>query len=323
MKLLVVIVNYRTADLTVACLRSLRAELAGIPDARAVVVDNDSQDGSAERITTAIESEGWGAWASLIRSSRNGGFAYGNNVVIRPIMKSDDSPTFVHLLNPDTEIRPGAIRSLLEFLEANPEVGIAGSLLEALDGRIHTSAYRFYSFFSELDDALHLGIVSKLLRRWWIVPPLSGGRQRVEWVCGASMMIRREVFETAGYFDEQYFLYYEEADFCLQAHRAGWQCYFVPESRVVHVLSAATNVLTGERRRPAYWFESRKHYFVKNHGCLYAFLASVAWVLGFSIWRLRCTIQRRPLTDPPHLLRDFIRFTFFGRKTRIAWERVS
>jgi hypothetical protein len=86
----------------------------------------------------------------------------------------------------------------------------------------------------------------------------------------------------------------------------------------VHVLSAATKVLTGERRRPPYWFESRKHYFVKNHGRVYAFLSSLVWALGYATWRLRRLIQRKPDTDPPHLLWDFVRFTFFDRKGWVA-----
>jgi len=323
MKLLVVVVNYRTSDLAIDCLRSLEAELTGLPGACAVVVDNDSGDGSAERIEAAIASEGWSSWVSLVRSPHNGGFAYGNNLALRPALQSGDPPEFVHLLNPDAMVRPGAIRTLIRFLEANPEVGIAGSFLEAPDGREYPAAFRFFSLWSEFDQGLRLGLVSKLLRRWGISPALTGGNQQVDWVCGASMMIRREVFEMVGYFDERYFLYYEEADFCLQAHRAGWQCYFVPESRAVHVLSAATQVLTGQRRRPRYWFDSRKHYLIKNHGRFYALFGSVMWALGFSFWRLRRIIQRKPDTDPPHLLRDFIRFTFFDSKGWIASGRAS
>lgn len=317
MRLLVIIVNYCTPDLTIECLRSLESEIAEIPGARVAVVDNASADSSADRIEAAIAMEQWEGWVSLCRAPRNGGFAYGNNLAIRRVMEGEDPPEFIHLLNPDTVIRSGALQRLLAFMDARPRAGIAGSLLETPDGGVHPNAFRFYSIGSEFEGAVSLRVVSRLLARWRIAIPLSGGSQEVDWVCGASMMIRRDVFATAGYFDEDYFLYYEEADFCLQANRQGWECWYVPESRVVHVLSAASQVLRGEERRAPYWFESRRHYFCKNHGAPIAFGANVVWVLGFSFWKIRCFIQRRPAHSPPHMLRDFLRFSFIDRKKRI------
>jgi hypothetical protein len=322
MKLLVVTVNYRTAELTLGCLRSLRAEVEAIPGCRVVVVDNDSRDGSAERIDAEIAREGWSSWVSLLPSPRNGGFAYGNNLAIRRALASGDPPELVYLLNPDTIVRPGAVRELLAFAEEHPQAGILGGRLETLDGEARPSAFRFYSIFSELDEAVSLGLLSRILRRWRIAPPLTGGPQRVEWVCGASMLIRREVFETAGLFDEDYFLYFEEADFALQAHRKGWECWYVPASRVMHVLSAATQVLEGRNRRPWYWFQSRNHYFRKNHGELYRLLANVIWTLGFASWRVRRIVQRKPDPDPPHLLRDFVRFSFFDGARRSGQRQL-
>jgi GT2 family glycosyltransferase len=318
MKLLVVIVNFRTPCLVIDCLASLEAEIAAIPGARVVVVDNASGDDSAEKIEVAIRSRNWGAWASLLRAERNGGFAYGNNLAIRPAMSGDDPPEFVHLLNPDTVVIPGAIRSLLAFLEENPTAGIAGSRLEAEDGRMHPNGFRFYSILSEFEHAVSLRIVSRLLQRWSISIPLSGDEQQVDWVCGASMMIRKAVLESAGYFDERYFLYYEEADFCLQAYRAGWACWYIPKSRVIHVLSAATQALSGTKRRPPYWFESRRHYLVKNHGSLYTFVASLTWTLGYAFWTLRRRVQKNPAQSTPYMLGDFLRYSFFDRKPPAA-----
>jgi hypothetical protein len=233
-------------------------------------------------------------------------------------MEGDDPPEFVHLLNPDTLVKPGAIQSLLAFLEANPSAGIAGSRLETADGGLHPNGFRFYSIPSEFENAASLRIVSRLLRRWTISVPLSGDEQQVDWVCGASMMIRKAVLESAGYFDEGYFLYYEEADFCLQAQRTGWTCWYIPRSRVEHVLSAASEVLAGSKRRPAYWFESRRRYFSKNHGDLYAFAAGFAWTLGYLINAALRTVLRRPARTPPNMLGDFLRYSFCDRKSPAA-----
>src|SRR4051812_23729177 len=110
MKLLVVIVNYRTASLAIDCLRSLAPELAEIDDrVRVVVTDNASGDDSVPRLQKAIDENNWSAWTSVLPLPTNGGFAYGNNMGIRPGLEGDDKPDYVLLLNPDTLIRPGAV----------------------------------------------------------------------------------------------------------------------------------------------------------------------------------------------------------------------
>src|SRR5438067_2372603 len=125
MRVLCVIVNYRTAGLVIDCLRSLAAELPAVAGTRVVVTDNLSGDDSVAKISAAIESNGWGEWAQLMALPKNGGFAYGNNEGIRPFLNGADKPDFVWLLNPDTIVRPGGLVKLLEFLEKNPKIGIA------------------------------------------------------------------------------------------------------------------------------------------------------------------------------------------------------
>ena len=310
MKLLIVIVNYRTADLTVDCLRSLDEELKGLGDVHVVVTDNQSGDGSPQRIKQAIEDHQWGKWAKLMPLDRNGGFAYGNNEAIRPALAGDHPPDYVLLLNPDTIVRPGGVRILVEFMKQNPDVGIAGSRLEDPDGTPQRSAFRFHSLASELDNGLRLGFVSKLLQNKCIAPPVRDQTHQTDWVAGASMIVRREVFDCIGLMDEDYFMYYEEVDFCLRAKRSDWPCYYVPDSHVVHLVGQASGVTVKNvrpKRRPDYWFNSRRHYFLKNHGWLYTLLADLVRTLAFATYRVRRFIQRKPDTDPPKLLTDFIR----------------
>jgi len=244
----------------------------------------------------------------------NGGFASGNNAAIRPALEASDppSPDYVLLLNPDTIVRPGAVSALLEFMASHPEAGIAGSRLEDPDGTQQHSRYRFYSLWSELESALRIGLVTRLLRDRIVAPPLVDTAHPIDWVAGASMIVRRAVFEDIGLLDPGYFLYFEETDFCLRARRAGWTCWYVPRSRVVHLVGRSTGVTSTReppRRRPRYWFESRRRYFVKGHGRLYALVVDGAWLLGHSLWRARRIVQGKPDTDPPHLLWDFLRFS--------------
>lgn len=320
MSILIVIVNYRTADLTVDCLRSLDDELQSLPDARVVVTDNQSGDDSPQQIQHAIEQNNWSRWATLMPLERNGGFAYGNNQAIQPALESDNPPQFILLLNPDTVVRPGAVTRLIQFMHDNPKAGIAGSRLEDPDGTPQRSAFRFPSTRSELDDGMRLGIVSKLLRNKSVAPPVRDDTHQTDWVAGASMIVRREVFNDAGLMDEGYFMYYEEVDFCLQANRAGWPCWYVPESRVVHLVGQASGVTVQNvkpKRRPDYWFDSRRRYFVKNHGRLHALLTDAVWAAAFATYRLRRCIQRKPDTDPPKLLYDFIRHSVLLKGAKV------
>jgi N-acetylglucosaminyl-diphospho-decaprenol L-rhamnosyltransferase len=311
MRLLIVIVNYRTADLVVDCLRSLAPEIANLAGgARVVVTDNCSGDDSLQRVGGAIETNGWSAWASLVPLLRNGGFAYGNNEAIRPALASNDPPQHVLLLNPDTVIRPGAVATLLEFMDQHKDVGIAGSRLEDPDGTPQVSAFRFHGLVSEFENGIRLGLVTRVLAKFVVGQPVRQDACRTDWVAGASMIIRAEVFRDAGLLDEKYFMYFEEVDFCRAARRKGWPCWYVPASRVVHLVGSATQLSDGRkhrRRRPTWWFDARRRYFVKNHGALYAALADLMFVCGYSLWRLRRAIQRKDDTDPPKLLSDTIR----------------
>jgi GT2 family glycosyltransferase len=311
---LVVIVNYRTADLAIDCLRSLEGEVRAVGGARAVVVDNASGDGSAETIGAAIDGRGWSGWATLLPLATNDGFGAGNNAAIGPALASRDPPPpdFVLILNPDTVVLPGALTALVGFLQAHPEVGIAGSRLEDPDGTPQHSRFRFHSVWSELDSGLKLGLVTRLLRKRTVAAGIVDHDSPSDWVAGASMMVRREVFADVGLFDTGYFLYYEEADFCLNARRAGWACWTVHASRVMHYSGRSTGLTgtTGPRaRRPRYWFASRHRYFRKNHGRLYALCAGAAWCSGYVLWRIRRVLQGKPDNDPPYMLWDFLRFT--------------
>ncbi|HTF88537.1 MAG TPA: glycosyltransferase family 2 protein [Planctomycetota bacterium] len=313
-RLLVVIVNYRTPGLVIDCLRSLEPEVRALGSTRVVVVDNGSADGSAARIAEAIASRRWGTWASLMPLDHNGGFSYGNNAAIRPALASADRepPDYVLLLNSDTRVYEGALGALVEFMDERPGVGIAGSRLENPDGSDQNSRFRFHSVWSELDSGLRVGVVTRLLHEHVVTHARAEGPQPADWVAGASMIVRTQVFRDIGLLDEGYFLYYEEVDFCLNARRAGWSCWYVPTSSVVHLVGRSTGVTTMNepaRRRPRYWFESRRRYFAKNHGRAYALCADIAWASGFALWRVRRILQGKPDQDPPHMLWDFVRHT--------------
>lgn len=313
----VVIVNFRTAGLTIECLESMEEELQKLSAVRVWVVENGSGDDSAQKLSAAIQDRGWQSWAKLIVLDKNRGFSGGNNVAIKQALESQPRSDFVLLLNPDTLVRPGAFSALLQFMEQNPRAGIAGSRLENLDGSVQVSAFRFPTWLGEFEMAFRTTLTTRLLDKWVVAPPQIEKVHRTQWVCGASMLIRRQVFEQIGILDGAYFMYFEEVDFCLRAAKQGWECWYVPESRVVHLVGQSSGVTTRTRkRRPRYWFDARRHFFIKNYGYLRTWLANILWAGGYGIYRIGAFIRHAPpLEDPIWLWWDFIRFNFApGRK---------
>ena len=307
--LTIVIVNYRTGGLTIDCLASIVADPSLPTHVRVMVVDGVSGDGSNELIGSAIAANGWGDRIALVDLPKNGGFAYGNNKAIEAADARWGRARAYLLLNPDTIVRPGAIGALTDFLGAHPEVGIAGSSLEDPDGTQQACSFRFPSPFSEFESQARFGPITRMLLRWRIVLPVSRSPTRADWVSGASMLVRREVFDAIGWLDEEYFLYYEELDFCRRAVESSWECWTVPQSRVVHLCGQATGISAKgakAKRRPAYWFNSRNRYFLKHHGHWGKAVADLAWICGQAIWHVRQAVQPRTNHDPPFLVRDFL-----------------
>ena len=218
-------------------------------------------------------------------------------------------------------VRPGALATLITFLETHPEVGIAGSRLVDADGMPEWSAFRFHSVLGELENGAQLGLLSKVLAPWVLSPPAPPVASPCDWASGACLLIRRRVFETVGLLDENYFMYFEEADFCRRARHAGWTCWYVPEAQVTHLAGQSSGV-TGRqakgKRRPRYWFEARRYYFLKHLGPVRTLLANLAWSLGFLSFRIRQRLQRKNDTMPAFLLRDFIHYNFLPLKRRSA-----
>lgn len=316
---LVTIVSYRTADLSIDALAALAPEVVARGDTYVVVVDNGSGDGSVERIAAAIAARGFGGWCTVIAEA-NGGFAAGNNNGLRHYRRAfgragEDAPIpeFVWLLNPDTVPQPGAIGGLVDFMRAHPDVGIAGGRCCWPDGRVRHSMFRFHSPRRELMAAIGFGPMTQLLGGDTVSMGVADQPMRVDWVSGSSLMIRRDVIETIGMMDEGYFLYFEETDYCARAADAGFACWSVPESRIIHIAGQSTGV-TGTagraNRRPLYWFESRGRLFLSRYGAARTHLANLAWILGFPIGRLLAALRRRPRSEPPFFWWDFLRAAY-------------
>lgn len=320
MKLLVVVLNYRITDLTVECLRALEMQRDGSTDFRVVVCENGTGPAAVRQLQDAFDANHWHEWVSLRAVYPNLGFTGGNNIVIREALTGACPPEYFLLLNADAFVRPRAILELTRFMDCHPRVGICGPRVENLDGTWQCSPFRQLSIVTELDRGFRLGILTRLLSRWTVTPPIPASPAPADWVSGSSMVIRREVIEQIGPLDEGLYTYFDDPDFCLNARHAGWQVWYVPTSRVGHLGGQSTGIgQIAQRpgRRPAYWFLARRRYFLKNFGPAYAALADAAFLLGFAAWRVRRRIQRKPDVDPPHMLWDSLRHSVFCTGFRV------
>ncbi len=312
-RVLTVILNFRTPEMTLRVTEAALREMDGLEGA-ITVVDNNSGDGSYETLLKEVQQRGWSR-VRVLESGHNGGYGAGNNFGARQGLPDGSAPDYVYILNPDAFPQAGAIRVLVDYMQAHPQVGFAGSRLHGEDGVFHQSAFRFPSIFSEFESAAATGPISRLLQRHIVALPEYREPQTVDWMAGASLMLRQEVFEQTGGFDERFFLYFEETDLCLRAQRAGWLAVYLPQSRVMHIGSVSTGMKTW-KRMPPYWFDSRLWYFTKNHGALYAATATVAYVAGGAISGFRQLVGNRNTGQPQHFLGDLV-----SHALRCAWHR--
>ncbi len=301
---LTIVLNYKTAQMTLEAAAAARVAMQDL-QGEIVIVDNDSQDGSFDTMRAHVAAEGWDR-VRVIQSGVNGGYGAGNNVGIKAGLSDGSRPDFVYILNSDAFPAPDAIKVLYDYLQAHPQVGFAGSYIHGDDGGQHTTTFRFPSLFSEIEGAINFGPVTRLLKSYRV--PVEGvdATRPVDWLAGASVMMRQDVLDQIGLFDETFFLYFEETDLCRRARKAGHEIVYVRESEVMHLGSVSTGMKDWSKV-PGYWFDSRFHYFTKNHGRFYTGFATLMHLICGSLNWLRCKLTGRKIGTAPGFLRDLAR----------------
>lgn len=266
----VIIISYNTRQMTLDCLRALEADLKDAP-AEIWVVDNASRDGSAEAIRAAFPQ------VRLIENPRNAGFGAANNLALRQA-----EGEFLLLLNSDAFVHPGAVAALAQYLRAHPRVGLVGPRLLNRDGSVQQSCYRYPSPLRAWME--NLGIASLLSRH-----PVFGDYRRwahetersVEWVIGACLLVRREAYEQAGGFDEDFFMYQEETDWQRRLRDGGWEIAFTSAAQVTHLGGASG--AAEQSRINAHFFDSLDYYTRKHHGLRGLVSLRLAMIVGAAL----------------------------------------
>lgn len=306
MKVAAIIVNYRTPEMTARAVDALLPEMERAGSFHVYVVDNDSGDGSFAQLQEEARQRGWPPRVTVLQSVRNGGYGYGINLAVEKAFSLEGRPDYLYVLNSDAFPDRGSVARLIAFMDSHPDAGIAGSLVHGTDGATQGCAFRFPTVWSELESTAGVGAISRVLSPHVVSMPPPVTDVQVDWVSGTSMVIRLKAMEQVGLFDESFFLYFEEIDYCRRLRRAGWKIYYVTDAPITHIGCVSTGMLDLTRRMPRYWFDSRHAYFMKHHGRAYALAADGAWLVGHVVGRFKRILVRRGPPSRPAMLGDFV-----------------
>jgi GT2 family glycosyltransferase len=251
MHLSILIINWNTRDLLRQCLDSIYSKFDR-ERFEIIVVDNASTDGSPGMVRGQFPR------VVLIENPANVGFARANNQAIQR-----SSGRYVLLLNSDTIVQPGALNSLLDFMEAHAEAGCVGARLLNPDGSLQYSCSPAPTLLREFLRLFHLPGVRPdgyyPMISWDLHQP-----HEVDVLLGACLLLRREALDHVGWLDESYFMYSEEVDLCYRLRNGGWRLFWVPQARIVHFGGQSTRQASTEMFLRLY--EAKLIYFRKNHG---------------------------------------------------------
>ena len=264
----IVIVNFNTADLLKKCLLSIYRFASGL-EYEVIVVDNASQDGSVALVKAGFKD------VVLIENKRNSGFAAANNQAIRMAQGKA-----VLLLNSDTELMDNSVKTLLDFLFSRPTIGACGGLL-LFPGGARQWSYGFYPslgrmFWITLSSLLR---ICRGRKPTAVIPDPQEAAHPVEYIVGADLMVKKEVLDHVGLLDESFFAYCEETDLCRRITEAGYEIWYVPESRIVHRVEGSFK--KGPEDRLRIYYSSLFRYLKKNEGSF--FLAKMFLMAKFCV----------------------------------------
>lgn len=261
-KLVVIVVNWNTGELLARCLRSLQSlPERGLID-EVIVVDNASTDRSLVKAQVVVGEGINKPRVRFIKQHANAGFARANNIAMESVLHRIDSETHVLLLNPDTEVKAGALAGMTRVLEQDSMVSIVGPRLLNSDGSGQLSVRSFPTLGVFIFMFLKLNRIWPQAKRWrrYIRDDFDYGRQaEVDQVKGAAFMIRGTLIKSVGLLDEKFWVWFEEVDYCQRVKERGGRIVYTPEAQVIHQGAASFNQLVGFQRSLP-WLASCLHY---------------------------------------------------------------
>jgi N-acetylglucosaminyl-diphospho-decaprenol L-rhamnosyltransferase len=276
MDISIVIVSWNVCDLLRRCLLSVNSQQSTVNSqeplplftvhrslfTEVIVVDNASSDNTVEMLRAEFPD------VRVIANTENAGFTHANNQALAVAQGH-----CLFLLNPDTELRAGALQTLYDYAETHPRVGIIGPQLFYGDGTRQPSRRRFPTVVTAFLESTKLQQWfphHRVLTRYYMLDTRDDETQEVDWVNGSAMFVQRAVYDQIGGFDEEFFMYSEELDWCYRAKRAGWQIVYLPTAQVTHYEGKSSGQTVAAR--DIHFHSSKIRFFRKYHG---AFVAEI------------------------------------------------
>lgn len=233
--LLIVILNYNTKELLRDCLRSIEKAKTDGFRFEVIIVDNGSTDGSPQMV------KGQFLKIKLIASKKNLGFAAGNNLGIR-----QNKGRYILFLNPDTIVMPNTFGEMIKFMDAHPDAGAATSKIELPNGKLDEACHR--GFPTPWNAFCHFSGLEKIFPKSRLFAGYSLGWlplnkiHEIDSGVGAFLTVRREAGEQVAWWDEDYFWYGEDLDFCYRIKEKGWKIYYVPRAKIIHYKGVSAGI---------------------------------------------------------------------------------
>lgn len=227
MTLSCIILNHNLKYLPRLCIEAIKRSKVDFPY-EIIVVDNNSHDESVEYLQQMHDA----GEIRLVRAGMNGGYAKGNNLGAKHAKGK-----YLLVLNPDVSVEPGALQKMVDFMEAHPKIGVLGPQLFFFNGKIQDSCREFMrptDLIAKRTFLRHLPFFKKRVANYLMAHTDRSVTQEVDLVTGACIMSPRLAFEKVGGFDERYFLFMEDADFCRKMWEAGFSVVYFPEARALH-----------------------------------------------------------------------------------------
>jgi N-acetylglucosaminyl-diphospho-decaprenol L-rhamnosyltransferase len=264
------VISYRTPALLRECLLALEAECSHLT-MEVTVVDNASGDGSAEMVAELFP------WVRLILNDHNVGFGAAHNLALRAARGRH-----LLILNSDALVSPGSLSTLVTYLDTNPDVAVAGPKLRFPDGRVQPSRRRFptiATLFLESTQLQRFSPDNATLRHYYVADRSDDDPQDVDWLIGACLCVRATAVAEVGLFDERFFMYSEELDWCRRFRAADWRVAYVPAAEVMHLEGGSSRQDLAARDRR--FQESKRQYAAKWHGPRVAFALRAYLILEY------------------------------------------
>lgn len=307
----IITVTYNATDFIFEYLKSLKALIMFDERFSAVIVDNASSDGTQKLISDYIIQENLSKKIHFHASDQNAGFGTGCNVGASLVA---ENIKYFWFLNPDTDFSIDAGRSLVESLNADSKVCAVASVLRDGDGSITIGAFRFPFAMTTLLSNACIGVLDRCFPEHALHYSKASDDQNADWLTGASFMIRAAVYQEIKGFDETFFLYFEEVDLFYRLKQLGYVSRICSQSVVNHIAGASTGINNNTHaselpRKPAYWFESRRYFYIRHFGRGYLIFIDSIFVVANLIHRLKNFILRKPLVQPKRFLRDIVLFS--------------